>query len=251
MNISTRYEKGEPFEGNRSAQFLGVALFFEQEFFHEAKSSKFGKSYPDTRIKLFPRKPQESQRVLLMNSASSFGIQKQKAEITWMEIVKSATLKTTDFVKSKTHKGMTRCNPLSLKENSNLISLAFHVGLKEIAGDVCIMNICEQWDQGLMLDFEKHDESWVYVRKDNPYDDYYKIGRTTRKEMRDSSYKTHSAHSEIVTEFRESGLLSERNIHLFFSKRKSHLEFFQLTEEDVLLLKKPLKLKRLISQMHG
>ena len=92
MKITTQFENLEPFEGNRSVQYLGIALFMHRDFFHITRDTKFGKPRPDPRIVLFNRKIQDNLRQRLMAAAESLQIGLDESENEWIEIFKNISI---------------------------------------------------------------------------------------------------------------------------------------------------------------
>ena len=249
MKITTQFENLEPFEGNRSVQYLGIALFMHRDFFHITRDTKFGKPRPDPRIVLFNRKIQDNLRQRLMAAAESLQIGLDESENEWIEIVSKGTLKATQFAQSKTKAGRLKQKPLIIEKHKEIVEGAFKEALVLVSGLVHEREaLRETWTIQPSLNFAFDDLSWVYIRRDSPYTDIYKIGRTTRREKRDSAYATHSAESKEIAAYPESEYLTEKLVHDFFAAKRTHREFFRLTPDEVSIVTDPQKMRAALNK---
>jgi hypothetical protein len=248
MKITTQFENMEPFEGNRSIQYLGIALFMHRDFFHITRDTKFGKARPDPRIVMFNRKIQDNLRRRLMDAAESLEISSDEAESKWVEIVFKGTLKATSYVQSKTGAGRLKEEPLTIENHKEIVKGAFKDALVLVSGLVHEREtLRETWNIQPSLNFGSDDLVWVYIRRDNPHTNVYKIGKTMRREKRNSTYATHSAESKEIAAYPESEHLTEKLIHDFFSAKRTHREFFRLTPDEVALVVDPKRMRAAIS----
>ena len=244
MKITTQYENHEPFEGNRSLQYLGIALFMEADFFNITRDTKFGKPRPDPRINLFNRKLQEDLRRRIMDAAKSFGISMEEAEGEWLKIVAQGTGKATKYVQGKTDAGRLKDQPLTVGLHRKIVEDSFKIALRAVSGTVHEREmISETWTIQSGLDFGTDDSVWIYIRRDHPTSEFYKIGETKRSDKRESAYKTHSAESVLLATYRASEYLTEKKIHDHFAKKRTHREFFKLSPEDVETVCDPKKMR--------
>jgi len=244
MKLSQRYLNEESFEGNRSCQFFGIELFMEKAFFHRTSTTKFGPPRPDTRIALFNRKMQESQRARINDAAEKHGVSKMQAKVEWELIVVHATRAATDFIKKRTSKGQDRENPLTVSEHSNLIKDAFRHAFRISGGHVEDReNFLDAWTIQPNLFFAEDDSTWIYIRHDHPSSDLYKIGKTMRKDKRSSAYETHSAESREIATYPETEHLTEKKIHAHFASKRYKREFFRLTAQEVDTVTDPKKMR--------
>ena len=244
MKITTQYENHEPFEGNRSLQYLGIALFMEADFFHITRDTKFGKPRPDPRINLFNRKLQKYLRQRIMDAAKSFGISMEESEGEWLKIVYQGTGKATKYVQGKTDAGRSKEQPLTVGSHRKIVEDSFKVALRAVSGTVHEREmIRETWTIQPGLDFGSDDSVWIYIRHDHPSSDLYKIGKTMRKDKRSSAYETHSAESREIATYPESDHLTEKKIHAYFASKRFKREFFRLTPEDVATVTDPKKMR--------
>jgi hypothetical protein len=249
MKLSQRYTNEEAFEGNRSSQFFGIELFMEKAFFHKTSTTKFGSPRPDTRIAVFDRKLQESQRSRINAAAERHGLTKMQAKVEWEIIVLQATKAATDFIKSRTDCGRDKNDPLTLENHSDLIKQAFRHAIKTSGGIVEEReNFKDSWTIEMTLLFTDDNSNWIYIRHDHPSSDIYKIGVTKRREKRNSAYATHSAESREIATYPEAEHLTEKKIHKHFSKKRVKLEFFRLSSEDVELVSDPVKMAAAIRE---
>ena len=247
MNITTQYEKGDPFAGNRSKQFMGISLLMDAEFFNLTKDTIQGEPRPDPRIRLFRPKIQEEIRDRLYESADAVGLSKGEAGAEWAEIVKIGTAKATEYIKAKTSAGKSNDCPLTLTEHGELVSSAFKVAFREASGIVNEREAFEDsWTVQPSFDLSPPKERRIYIRHDHPSTDTYKIGMTTRpgigSKSRDAEYNTHSAESVIIAEYPESGIMNEKNVHAYFKPKWLKLEFFKLSPEEIEIVKDPKKM---------
>lgn len=247
MKITTRYENKEPFEGNRSTQYMGLALFMDMGFFSLTSDNRGGAPRPDPRINLFTRKVQEGLRKRIFSAASELGFRGSEAGIEWEEIVKTGTAKATEYMKAQTPAGSSKDWPLTLTENAGLVAKSFKVAFREAGGIVAEREeFKDSWNVQPSLDLAPPKDRWIYVRKDHPLTDTHKIGVTTRpgygSKCRDSEYNTHAAESEILVEYRECGILTEKNVQLFYKEKWLKLEFFKLSPEDLEIVTDPKKM---------
>tara|TARA_R110002153_G_scaffold171440_1_gene324289 strand:+ start:2138 stop:2833 length:696 start_codon:yes stop_codon:yes gene_type:complete len=223
----------------------------ETDFFHVANVTKWGLPYPDTRINLFTRKTQEGLRMRIWAAAEEFGMSRTDAGIEWCEIVKRGTAKATEYIKAQTSAGTSKDFPLKLTEHGALVSRSFEVAVREVGGIVTEREAFKgSWTAHPSFDLDPPKESRIYVRHDHPSTDTYKIGMTTRpgsgSNSRNSEYNTHSAESVMIAEYRECGILTEKNVHLFYKEKRLKLEFFKLSPEDVEIVTDPKKMTRVL-----
>ena len=244
MKITTKYKNGDPFMGNRSTQFMGIALLMEAGFFNLTRHMAWGEPHPDTRINLFILKTQEELRDRLLQSADAVGLSKVEAGAEWAEIVKIGTAKATEYIKAKTSAGTSNDCPLTLTEHGEIVSSAFKVALREVSG---IVNEREtfkdSWTVQPSFDLDTPKGDTLYSRMDG---DVIKIGKTKRPGVgtgtRNSEYNTHSYSSELIAEYPESGIMNEKNVHAYFKPKWDHLEFFKLSPEDIEIATDPKKM---------
>jgi len=244
MSIATQYEKGDPFEGNRSKQFMGISLFMEAEFFHITRDTSQGPPRPDPRINLFMPRKQKEIRDRLYESADGVGLSKVEAGAEWAEIVKIGTAKATEYIKEKTSAGTSNDCPLTLTEHGELVSSAFKVAFREASGIVNEREtFADSWTVQPSFDLDTPKGDYLYFRKDGVA---VKIGKTTRPGIgtgtRNSEYNTCSYSSVIIAEYPESGILNEKNVHAYFKPKRDHLEFFKLSPEEIEIATDPKKM---------
>lgn len=244
MRLTQEYENNEPFEGNRSNQYFGLALFLEREFFHTTSDTKFGKKRPDPRIFLFKRSMQEDLRRRIMHAAGVHRVGFDDAQREWLWIIAKTTEAATKFISKRTPMGKSKDHPLSMKKHGGDVIEAFKYALRVAGGYVVEREqIKETWSTDPTLFFDDSDSVWIYVRHDHPLGDLYKIGKTTRRGKRDSAYATHSAESREIAAYPESEYLTEKKIHAHFARKRVKREFFRLSPEDVLTVTDPRKMR--------
>lgn len=237
------------FEGNRSLQYIGLALFMEREFFHITRNTAFGKPRPDPRIKLFDRKAQEDLRRRIMKAAGKYRVPFEDASKEWAWIVGKATDKATEIARKLTDAGRDKSNPLTVGEHSSLVVESFAPAFRLAAGYVHEREVSRKsWtapdeQPNLGLDFEDCGQTILYVILTHPKSDLYKIGHTTDLPSRLKSYNTHSPEHELIAAYPETEEITERKVHLFFAEKREKREFFKLSESDLTLLKDPQKLR--------
>ena len=248
--ITTCYEQQEPFEGNRSPSYFGIALFLERDFFDVTRDMKAGSPRPDPRIKLFDRGGQKKLRDRILVAASQFGVDGETATSEWEKIVKGATSSATEHISLQTEAGKTKASPLILRKHAAIVVEAYRVACRFAGGLVYEREtIQSSWPSQGSFDLSVDTQTFIYIRKDNPKNDLYKIGKTKRRAERHSAYGTHSAESQLLAEYPEAGALTEAAIHQYFSSQRSHREFFRLSDDDVQLVISERAMRRAISNL--
>ena len=184
-----------------------------------------------------------------MTAASNLSISMEDAESEWLKIVSQGTAKATKFLIEKTDCGSSKLNPLTVAKHAKIVQESFKIALRIVSGTVHEREtIRDSWTIQPGLDFGSDDSSWIYVRHDHPTSDIYKIGRTTRKEKRNSAYATHSAESKEIASYPETEHLTEKKIHNHFSSKRVKLEFFRLNQDDVETVICPKKMRKAITE---
>jgi len=231
MNLRTKRANKMPVEGNRSPVYIGLAVLMDQQFFNATSDLSTGPKRPDPRIKIFPTRNQRELRARVVQHAEVKGIPIHEAEIKWRQIRLDATNHATaEIRKSLALSNFDDVIYLTITTRKHVID-ALKAGEKFAAAEVHdIEHNQDSWNAGFQDEMTFARPVVIYIRHEG--DGSYKIGKTMNPTSRDKAYRTHTTKSELIAEYAECGIVTEKNIHSYFSKQRTQNEFFRLSEDQ-------------------